>query len=128
MGAASGLEYLHSHNIVHGDLKGVSGHICHKDRSNLGYKANVLIDSNHSARIADFGLTTIIDESTVGSTVGHDPRGTTRWMAPEMLYPGHFGFPGKLQKRLPSRSTDVYALAMTILEGCMPAAEWFSEY
>ena len=98
------------------------------DRSNLGYdKVNVLIDSSHSARLADFGLTTIIDESTDGSIVGRGPRGTTRWMAPEALYPGHFEFPGKFQKRLPSKSTDVYALAMTILEGCMPAAEWFPE-
>ena len=129
MGAASGLEYLHSRNIVHGDLKGVSGHICHKDRSNLGYdKANVLIDSSRSARLADFGLTTIIDESTVRSTVGHGPRGTIRWMAPEMLYPGRFKFPGKFQKRLPSRSTDIYALAMTVLEGCVSTAERFLEY
>ena len=98
--------------------------IHHKDKSNLGYdKANVLIDSSYSARLADFGLTTIIDESTVGSTTDRDPRGTIRWMAPEMLYPAGFGFPGKVQKRLPSRSTDVYALAMTILEGHMPAPE-----
>ena len=100
-----------------------------KDRSNLGYdKVNVLIDSSHSARLADFGLTTIIDESTDGSIVGHGPRGTTRWMAPEMLYPEFFKFPGEFQKRPPSRSTDIYALAMTILEGCMPAAERFLEY
>ena len=99
------------------------------DGSDLGYdKVNVLIDSSHSARLADFGLTTIIDESTVESTVTHGPRGTIRWMAPEMLHPGCFEFPGKFQKRPPSRSTDVYALAMTILEGCIPAAERFLEY
>ena len=99
------------------------------ERSNLGYgKVNVLVDSSHSARLADFGLTTIICESTVTSTAhGYGPRGTIRWMAPEVLYPGHFKFPGKFQKRLPSKSTDVYALAMTILEGCMPVAEWFPE-
>lgn len=120
MGVASGLEYLHSHNIVHGDLKGVSSHISQMIVSGLSYnKPNILIDPSHSARLADFGLTTIIDESTAGSTVGHRPRGTIRWMAPEMLYPEHFEFPGKLQKRLPSKSTDVYALGMTILEVCI---------
>ena len=120
MDAASGLEYLHGYNIVHGDIKGVSGHICHKAASDLGCtKANILIDSTCSARLADFGLTMIIDESTVGSTTGgHGPRGTTWWMAPEMLYPDHFGFLSDSLKRLPSKGTDIYALGMTVLEAC----------
>lgn len=122
MGAASGLEYLHGQNIVHGDLKGVSGHAHLKFRSDLiSTKANVLIDSMYSARLADFGLTTIIDESTVGSTTGgRGPRGTTRWMAPEMLHPEHFGFLGDMQRQIPSKSTDIYALGMTILEVFVP--------
>ena len=37
-------------------------------------------------------------------------------MAPEAMYPEKFGFIGKYRKRLPSKSTDVYALGMTILE------------
>jgi len=37
-------------------------------------------------------------------------------MAPEVMYPERFGFTGKYRKRLPSRSTDVYAFGMTILE------------
>jgi len=119
-GAATGLEYLHGHGIVHGDLKGVSAHICHSIWSDLDYvKANVLIDLRCSARLADFGLAVIIDESTFGSTTGgHGPRGTTRWMSPEMLLPEEFGFSGKSQS-LPSMSTDIYALGMTILEVCM---------
>ncbi|KAF9642014.1 kinase-like protein, partial [Thelephora ganbajun] len=101
VGTASGLEYLHGHGIVHGDLKG----------------ANILVDSRYSARLADFGLTAIVDESTAGSTTGGgEPRGTTRWMAPEMLWPEKFKFPGDVQKRLPSKSTDIYALGMTTLE------------
>ena len=66
----------------------------------------------------------IIDESTTGSTTGgHGVRGTTRWMAPELLYPEHFGFHKDCQKRLPSKGTDIYALGMTILEVCMPITE-----
>lgn len=80
------------------------------------------MDSRSSARLADFGLSMIIDESTIGSVNGgHGARGTTRWMAPELLYPEHFGFSGDCQKQLPSKSTDTYALGMTILEVCMPA-------
>ena len=83
----------------------------------LIHQGNILVDSGCSARLADFGLAMIIDESTVGSTIGgHETRGTTRWMAPELLYPEHYGFPDDCQKRLPSKSTDIYALGMTILE------------
>jgi len=83
-------------------------------------KANILVDSRGSARLADFGLAIIIDESTVGSTTGgRELRGTTRWMAPEMLLPEAYGFSDDWQRRLPSTGTDTYALAMTILEVCM---------
>ena len=80
-------------------------------------KANVLIDSTYSARLADFGLATIIGETTAGSaTCSRGPKGTTRWLAPEMLHPENFGFLGDLHKQLPSKSTDIYALGMTVLE------------
>jgi len=59
----------------------------------------------------------VIDESTTGSATDHcGMRGTIRWMAPEMIYPEKFGFAGRYKKRLPSKSTDIYALGMTILE------------
>ena len=59
----------------------------------------------------------VIDESMAGSTANHrGAGGTTRWMAPEMMYPDKFGFADGYRKHLPSRSTDVYALGMTILE------------
>ena len=37
-------------------------------------------------------------------------------MAPELLLPEEFGFIGMLQKQLPSKDTDIYAIGMTILE------------
>ena len=80
-------------------------------------QANILIDSDHCARLADFGLAVIVDESATGSIVENGGmRGTLRWMAPELMYPEEFGFTGECQVRLPSRGTDVYALGMTILE------------
>ena len=67
--------------------------------------------------MADFGLATVFDGSTdwtVGT--GGEFKGTTRWMAPELLYPEYFGFTGKFEKQLPSKNTDIYAIGMTILE------------
>ena len=59
----------------------------------------------------------VIDESTAGSTTNHhEMGGTIRWMAPEVMHPEKFGFTGKYRKQLPSRSTDIYALGMTIFE------------
>ena len=67
--------------------------------------------------MADFGLAAIVDESTNRTTVaGGEFRGTTRWMAPELLLPEEFGFTGTLQKQLPSKDTDIYAIGMTIFE------------
>jgi len=110
VGAVTGLEYLHQHDIVHGNLKGV----------------NILIDSEHRARLADFGLAVIIDETTSRTTAtGSELKGTTRRMAPELLLPEEFGYNGRLMKQLPSKDTDIYAIGMTILEvltGCAPFA------
>jgi len=43
-------------------------------------------------------------------------RGTTRWMAPELMHPEAFGFIGDLLKQVPSKDTDIYAIGMTIFE------------
>jgi len=67
--------------------------------------------------LADFGLAAVVDESTNRTTAtGGESRGTLRWMAPELLNPEMFGFTGKLEKKLPSKETDIYAIGMTILE------------
>ena len=62
----------------------------------------------------------VVDESTVGSAArSGEVKGTTRWMAPELMLPENFGFPGELAKQLPTKSTDIYAIGMTILEVCV---------
>ena len=75
------------------------------------------MDSKCCARLADFGLAMITDEPAGRTTnSGGEMRGTTRWMAPELMNPEEFGFIGDLLKQLPSTSTDIYAIGMTILE------------
>ena len=58
----------------------------------------------------------VVDELTSRNT--HNTDDTSRWMAPELLLPEKFGFTGRLTKQLPNKSTDIYAIGMTILEVC----------
>ena len=70
-----------------------------------------MIDSNRCARVADFGLAVVVED-----TISNELKGTTRWMAPELMDPEKYGFIGESQKQLPSKSTDMYAIGMTVLE------------
>ncbi|KAG8777812.1 hypothetical protein FRC12_000196 [Ceratobasidium sp. 428] len=81
--------WLHSKELVHGDLKG----------------ANILMTKDDVPKLTDFGLTIMQQEMFQFSTT-YQGGGTTRWMAPELF------------EANPTRSykTDVYALGMTMLE------------
>ena len=66
-----------------------------------------MIDSNHTARIADFGLTSLLRHPSISISVTPPTwGGTYRWMAPEL-------FDGKSR---PSKESDVYAFGMVIYE------------
>ncbi|KAG1731477.1 kinase-like domain-containing protein [Suillus paluster] len=70
MGVANGLKYLHSKNVVHGDL----------------HPANVLIDDSGNARLTDFGLATVaggMELQLSASTVSREL--DSRWGAPEVI-------------------------------------------
>ena len=72
-------------------------------------KNNILIDSDHNARIADFGLTSLLRHPSISISVTPPAwGGTYRWMAPEL-------FDGKSR---PSKESDIYALGMVIYEVC----------
>ncbi|KAL0570220.1 hypothetical protein V5O48_011742 [Marasmius crinis-equi] len=86
---ASGLEYLHNEDVVHGDLKDL----------------NILLTGAYRACICDFGL------SRFGVTLGLPPStyrgGTLGYMAPEVIYGG-----------LSVKESDIYSigtLCFTIL-------------
>ena len=86
----------------------------------IDIQANILINSECRACLADFGLAAIIeDASSVDGVSSHKAGGTIRWMAPEILDPDRFGYTKRSRRKLPSKSTDIYALGMTILEVCI---------
>jgi len=81
--------------------------------TSLTVKANILIDPTGHARLADFGLLTIIsDPANFLSSSSYAQGGTIRWMSPELISPQRFGF----KKSRPTKSSDCYALGMVIYE------------
>ncbi|KEP46121.1 tyrosine kinase catalytic domain protein [Rhizoctonia solani 123E] len=85
---ASGLEYMHSCNTVHGDLKAL----------------NVLVSSDGVAKLSDFDFSIMSEASTLVFSESSNSRlGSLRWTAPEMLLE-------EAPKR--TKQSDVYALGM----------------
>ncbi|KAJ3572232.1 hypothetical protein NP233_g3214 [Leucocoprinus birnbaumii] len=109
--ALEGIKYLHEKETVHGDIKG----------------ANILVLPNSSACIADFGLSTVVDESIIRwtSTLTRKNGGTLRWEAPELLDDLPDGDPPK-----PTFKSDIYSIGSTmyeILTGRIPYHEFLRE-
>lgn len=90
IGVGDGVAYLHSNNIVHGDIRASS----------------ILIDERGNARLADLGLLKILEQSPL-MTSGEGLGAAYRWMAPELLKEP----PAKI-----SSATDIFAFTMTCLE------------
>jgi len=91
-------------------------------------KANILVNKDRRACIADFGLSTITGVQTnaiagvsQASLISNDTLmsftggGTRRWTSPELLDPDRFGMPESEDNR-PTRQSDCYALGMVIYE------------
>lgn len=82
---ARGMEYVHGFGLIHRDLK----------------SDNLLIASDRSIKIADFGVARI-EVLTEGMT---PEKGTYRWMAPEMM-----------QNRSYTQKVDVYSFGVVLWE------------
>lgn len=83
-----GVSFLHSNNVIHRDIKG----------------SNVLLDGRGNIKLADFGLSKIIQK--IGSKtnlVSHC--GTPYWMAPEIFWGEGYG-----------RKADIWSVGCTVVE------------
>ncbi|KAF9065006.1 kinase-like domain-containing protein, partial [Rhodocollybia butyracea] len=83
-GVANGVMYLHSHNLVHGDIRA----------------ASILIDERGNPRLADTGLLKILDNTPLMR--GRGLASVYRWMAPELF--------NDLKR---TYASDVFAFTMT---------------
>jgi len=93
IGVAEGLSYLHSNDVIHGDLKGL----------------NILFDGVGVPLITDFGETsiTINPYTNNASTPSHSY--SVRWAAPEILEALN-------SNRRPTKMSDVYSFAIVVSE------------
>ena len=100
--------------MIHGDLKGVSLRRLEAFiLPSLPIKANILVDQSGHARLADFGLLTILSDPANGlSSSSFAQGGAGRWMGPELIAPQRFG----LENSRPTKASDCYALGMVIYE------------
>ncbi|KAK0224757.1 kinase-like domain-containing protein, partial [Armillaria nabsnona] len=96
---ASAINWIHAHGIAHGDIKA----------------ENILVDAKGKARLADFGISSFIDNEHYcysGALYHGSAVGTTRWMVPERLIPEDF----HLASARPTLKSDIYSFAMFVCQ------------
>ena len=83
---AKGLNFLHSRNVIHGDLNGV------RDRSRSRFttvltstQPNVLVDATGCARTTDIGLVMVTQDLDLVRNASGWRNDRARWIAPEIL-------------------------------------------
>ncbi|KNE70422.1 serine/threonine protein kinase [Allomyces macrogynus ATCC 38327] len=99
---AQGMVYLHSKNILHGDLKG----------------NNVLVDGFGRAQVANFGQLRTLSMASRALMFKNGSVGNVRWIGPER-------YKRKAQYRL---ELDVFAFAMVIYEVVVGNMPFFEEH
>jgi serine/threonine protein kinase len=102
---ASGLEYMHTRSVVHGDLKPVGFSTKSTIVDAHWLQNNILVNDKGEASITDFGLSRVIDK-TGFSTVSS---GSLRCLAYELV----------IGEAKVTKATDVWAFGMTVLAVCI---------
>ena len=106
---------MHGLDCIHGDLKAVSlSPLPYLPTSDPSFQCNILVNSNHSAVLANFRLAFFLPKPGVNTSApvsDCDPC-SVRWLAPELLFPEKFG----LQSVRRTKETDIYAFAMVMYE------------
>ncbi|KAG2041335.1 kinase-like domain-containing protein [Suillus americanus] len=100
----AGISYLHSKDIVHGDLTAT----------------NVLVDSSGCLRLADFGLSMILAEAG-NATFNSCHPGNMRWVPPEALRAGaedEDENEDEAPDEKPTKAWDVYSYGCVVLQVC----------
>ncbi|CAH8361210.1 unnamed protein product [Eruca vesicaria subsp. sativa] len=100
----SGLTYIHDRNIIHCDIK--------PDNLLLSPTDQRFRSTGYLTKIGDFGLAMEKGSLEYGNGYGHK-RGTTRYMAPELIGHGVLDF-----------GADVWALGCTVLEMLSGKTVW----
>jgi len=93
---AKGLAYVHSRNVVHGDLKA----------------SNVLISNKGCAVLSDFGLSRSLERPTGYTTSTHSMAGSLNWSSPELIRP----WLHPEESCVKTLASDVWAFGCTVYE------------
>lgn len=98
----TGLQYLHSNQIIHRDIKG----------------ANILVDDKGNIKLADFGASKKIEEIVAHVGAGESfasLKGTVYWMAPEVIRQTGYG-----------RQADIWSVGCTVIEMATGRPPWYN--
>lgn len=83
------LHYAHSEGIIHRDLK----------------PGNLMVDARGRLKLADFGIASVVENSTRRATVGKHISGTPGYMSPQQM-----------TGKMPTPADDIYSLGATLYE------------
>jgi serine/threonine protein kinase len=101
---------VHSRNIIHGDLNGVSITQSFPSIAIIdAIQNNVLINEEGNAFVADQGILTLCSELNGTSYI----RSNVRWAAPE-----NFEVPEGEESNSPQLASDIYSFGCVMLQVC----------